>query len=33
MYGLRQAAILAYKNVVRLLEPHGYYPVPGTQGI
>ena len=33
MYGLRQAAILAYNNIVRLLEPHGYAPVPGTQGI
>ena len=33
MYGLRQAAVLAYNNVVRLLEPYGYAPVPGTQGI
>lgn len=33
MHGLRQAAILAYKNVKNLLEPHGYYPAPGTQGL
>ena len=33
MYGLHQAAILAYNNIVRLLQPHGYYPVPGTAGM
>ena len=33
MYGLKQAAILAYNNIVRLLEPHGYTPAPGTMGL
>ena len=33
MYGLKQAAILAYKQLIGKLEPHGYFPVPGTSGI
>ena len=33
MYGLKQAALLAYDNIVNILEPYGYYPVPNTQGI
>ena len=28
MYGLKQAAILAYEQLVEHLKPHGYYPVP-----
>ena len=30
MYGLKQAAVLAYQHIKRALEPHGYYPVVGT---
>ena len=33
MYGLKQAAILAYTQLIGKLEPHGYFPVPGTSGI
>ena len=33
MYGLRQAAILAYQYLQKTLKPHGYYPVPGTVGM
>ena len=33
MYGLKQAAILAYKHIKNTLEPHGYYPVIGTVGL
>ena len=33
MYGLKQAAILAYKHLVNLLEPHGYRPCPNTTGL
>ena len=33
MYGLRQAAILAYKQLVKNLEPYGYYPIPHTIGM
>ena len=33
MYGLKQAAILAYDNLVKTLAPHGYHPVPNTQGM
>ena len=28
MYGLKQAAILAYKQLVAHLKPHGYEPIP-----
>ena len=30
MYGLKQAAIFAYKHLVTLLAPHGYRPCPNT---
>ena len=30
MYGLKQAAIIAYKQIIPHMEPHGYYPVPFT---
>ena len=30
MYSLKQAAILAYQQLVKCLKPHGYYPVPNT---
>ena len=33
MYGLKQAAKLAYDQLVKNLAPHGYYPVPNTVGI
>ena len=33
MYGLIQAATLAYKNLVKNLEPHGYFPCPNTTGL
>ena len=33
MYGLKQAAILAYNNLQRSLKPFGYTPVTGTVGV
>ena len=33
MYGLKQAAILAYEHLVRQLAPHGYHPCPYTTGL
>ena len=33
MYGLRNAAILAYDNLKKNLEPHGYTPIAGTVGL
>ena len=33
MYGLKQAAILAYDYICQNLEPAGYHPVPGTVGL
>ena len=33
MYGLKQAALLAYEHLVANLAPHGYYPVPHSPGI
>jgi hypothetical protein len=33
MYGLKQAALLAYKHLVNQLEPHGYIPCPYTTGL
>ena len=33
MYGLKQAAILAYKQLVTNLAQHGYYPCPNTTGL
>ena len=33
MYGLKQAAILVYKQLKEHLEPHRYFPIPNTVGI
>ena len=33
MYGLKQAAVLAYDQLVEHLAPHGYFPCPQTTGI
>ena len=33
MYGLKNAAILAYDNLKKNLEKFGYYPVQGTVGV
>ena len=33
MYGLKQAAILAYDQLKRNLAPHGYHPIPNTVGM
>ena len=33
MYGLKQAAVIAYRNLIDNLEPQGYYPVPHTTGL
>jgi hypothetical protein len=33
MYGLKQAAILAYKHLVNQMAPHGYHPCPYTTGL
>ncbi len=33
MYGLKQAAILAYKQLVKRLAKHGYTPIPTTNGL
>ncbi len=33
MYGLKQAAVLAYDQLVEHLAPYGYYPCPQTTGI
>ena len=33
MYGLKQAARLAYDNLVNNLEPDGYYPVRACPGL
>ena len=33
MYGLKEAGIIAYKNLVQKLKPHGYYPFAHTPGI
>ena len=33
MYGLKQAAVLAYNGLVKNLKPHGYFPCPSTSGI
>ena len=33
MYGLKQAAILAYNQLVIALAPAGYYPAPHTVGL
>ena len=33
MYGLKEAAILAYKKILTHLQPRGYHPIPGTSGL
>ena len=33
MYGLKQAAILAYHQLKTHLEPNGYFPIPNIVGI
>ena len=33
MYGLKQATILAYDQIVKQLKTHGYYPFIGTNTI
>ena len=33
MYGLKNAVILAYGNLKKKLEPHGYTPIVGTTGM
>ena len=33
MYGLKQAAILAYQQLEKILQPFGYFPEPHTVGI
>ena len=33
MYDLKQAALLAYNNIVNILQPREYYPVVGIQGM
>ena len=33
MYGLKQAAILAYKQLVERLKEHGYHPIPTSNGL
>ena len=33
MYGLKQAAILAYDQLKSHLAPHGYFPIPNTVGM
>ena len=33
MYGLKQAAVLAYDNLVSTLAPHGYHLIPHTVGL
>ena len=33
MYGLKQAAILAYNPLFKQLKPHGYQPCPETTGL
>ena len=33
MYGLKQAALLGYENLIKNLKPHGYYPIPHTDGL
>ena len=33
LYGLKQTAILAFDQLVKHLEPYGYYPLPNTMGM
>ena len=31
VYGLKQAAVLAYNNLVKILKKYGYEPCPNTK--
>ena len=33
MYGLKQEAILAYGNLMKKLQPHGYKPITHNLGL
>ena len=33
IYGLKQADIKAYNQLISHMDPHGYYPVPFTTGL
>ena len=33
MYGLKQAAVLAYQHIKKNLAPHGYAPIIGSVGM
>ena len=33
MYGLKNAAVLVYQNLIKNLEPFGYHPIEGTVGM
>ena len=33
MYGLKQASVIAYQQLVKNLDGHGYYPIPFTTGL
>ena len=33
MYGLKQASVVAYQQLVKHLDGHGYYPIPFTTGL
>ena len=30
VYGLKQAAVLVYDNLINKLAPYGYHPIPNT---
>ena len=33
IYGINQASIIAYNQLISHMEPHGYYPVPFKTGL
>ena len=33
MYGLKQAAVITYQQIVKHLDGHGYYPILFTTGL
>ena len=33
VYGLKQAAVISYQQLVKHLYSHGYYPIPFTTGL
>ena len=33
VYGIKQASIIAYNQLIYHMEPHGYYPAPFTTGL